>query len=307
MRNSEEIIFKIDNISNLNDVSQKHEIRCVGINDLKIYNEHLKLCVPKIKRIFFRGVSQAEWERWNNDGIEFYLLFADGKPVSRCSIEPYSELSWEAADVKTAPKYRCNGYSKEIVAYVTKSILMRGKTATCSTLPYNFAMLNVINALGYSKAEIGDFFDVSIEPLKPEEYSKCSNIWNMKNQPLTEKWYEEIVSGNRMVFIYKINGIFIGEGALVKHTDDSDYTIPDKRIYISRMIVKKEYRNRGIGNEILTFLVEKAKSMGYSEMTIGVDKDNDNAVHLYKKFGFTEVLFDGEDEHGAYLKLMKRV
>ena len=148
---------------------------------------------------------------------------------------------------------------------------------------------------------------ITIDQLKPEEYEKCSNIWNIKNQPLAEKWLDEIVSGNRMVFVYKINGKFIGEGALVKHTDDSDYTIQDKRIYVSRMIVKKEYRNKGIGSELLSFLIKKAKSMGYSEMTIGVNKDNFNALHLYNKFGFAEVLFDGEDENGEYLKLMKRI
>lgn len=146
-----------------------------------------------------------------------------------------------------------------------------------------------------------------IEPLNPDEYHKCSNIWNMKTQPLTEKWYNEILSGNRMVFIYKINGEFIGEGALVLDTGDTDYTIPDRRVYVSRMIVKKEYRNKGIGAEILTFLIEKAKEMGYSEMAIGVDKDNASALNLYRKFGFTEVLFDGADEQGEYLKLLKRI
>lgn len=146
-----------------------------------------------------------------------------------------------------------------------------------------------------------------IEPLNPEDYHKCSNIWNMKSQPLTDKWFEEIKSGNRLVYVYKINGEFIGEGALVLDEGDPDYTIPDKRIYVSRMIIKKEYRNRGIGSEILEFLIAKAKSMGYSEMTIGVDKDNVNALHLYKKYGFTEVLFDGADENGEYFKLLKRI
>ncbi len=48
-----------------------------------------------------------------------------------------------------------------------------------------------------------------------EDYYKCSNICNMKSQPLIDKWLEEIKSGNRFVFIYKINGKFIGEGAFV--------------------------------------------------------------------------------------------
>lgn len=145
----------------------------------------------------------------------------------------------------------------------------------------------------------------SIGPLDIKDYHKCSNIWNMKTQPLTEKWREEIASGNRQVFVYKINGKFIGEGALVFDTGDPDYTIPDKRVYVSRMIVKKEYRGQGIGSEILTFLIEKAKEMGFDEMSIGVDKDNTAALHLYRKFGFTEVLFDGADEDGEYYKLMK--
>lgn len=169
--------------------------------------------------------------------------------------------------------------------------------------------LKEIASMNYKTINKGftEFTTTVIEPLKLEEYHKCSNIWNMKSQPLTDTWREEIASGNRIVFIYKINGEFIGEGALVFDTEDSDYTISNQRVYVSRMIVRKEYRNRGIGSEILAFLIEKAKSMGYSEMTIGVDKDNANALHLYEKFGFNEVLFDGFDEHGEYLKLMKRI
>ena len=152
-----------------------------------------------------------------------------------------------------------------------------------------------------------EFAGIAIEPLMSDEYPKCSNIWDMKSQPLADKWLDEIKSGNRLVFVYKMGGEFIGEGALVLDTGDSDYTVVDKRVYVSRMIVKKEYRNRGIGSEILEFLISKAKAMGFVEMTIGVDKDNKNALHLYRKYGFNEVLFDGKDEQGEYLKLMKRI
>lgn len=152
-----------------------------------------------------------------------------------------------------------------------------------------------------------EFANTVIELLNADEYHMCSNIWDMKSQSLADKWLEEIKIGNRHVYIYKINGEFIGECALVLDTGDADYTIPGQRVYVSRMIVKKEYRNRGIGSKILEFLIEKAKETGFSEMTIGVDKDNVSALHLYKKYGFTEVIFDGEDENGEYLKLMKRI
>lgn len=151
------------------------------------------------------------------------------------------------------------------------------------------------------------FASVSIDPLALGDYHKCANIWNMQSQPLAEKWREEIAAGNRLVYVYKINGKFIAEGALVLDAGDPDYTIPHKRVYVSRMIVKKEYRNRGIGDEMLAFLTRKAKDMGFDEMTLGVDKDNLAALHLYKKHGFTEVLFDGADDNGEYYKLLKRI
>lgn len=138
-----------------------------------------------------------------------------------------------------------------------------------------------------------------------EEYSKCNNIWNMKKCPFTDKFKEQIINGDRFVYIYKINNEFIGEGDLVINVDDSDYYIPNRRIYVSRMIVKKEYRNQGIGGIILDYLVNQAKAMGYSEMALGVDIDNYHAIYLYKKKGFNTLLKEDEDEYGRFYKLLK--
>lgn len=147
--------------------------------------------------------------------------------------------------------------------------------------------------------------EYTIEKLDIKDYKKCNNIWNMKNCEFTEKFRREIEDGNRVVFIYKIKGKFIGEIAYVFDMNDEDYTIPNQRIYISRLIVKKEYRNQGIGGILIDFILEQIKEMGYKEATIGVDKDNSSALHLYQKKGFTNVLFDGEDEYGEFYKLMK--
>lgn len=84
-----------------------------------------------------------------------------------------------------------------------------------------------------------------IEQLELKDYEKCSNIWNMSTCEFTEKFRKEIEEGNRTVYIYKIDGTFIGEIACVREMHDPDYTIPGRRIYISRLLVKREYRNRG--------------------------------------------------------------
>jgi len=148
--------------------------------------------------------------------------------------------------------------------------------------------------------------EYKIFQLDPKDYDKCANIWNMESKPeMTKKWYDEILSGNRVVFIYTENGEFIGEGALVFDNNDRDYTIPGKRVYLSRMIVKPERRNQGIGEIILEFLIEKAKQLGFIEIALGVDKTNVVARHLYDNKGFDKVIYDGSDEYGEYVKLLK--
>ena len=87
--------------------------------------------------------------------------------------------------------------------------------------------------------------------------------------------------------------------------NDEDYTLTGRRVYLSRLIVKREYRNRGIGGILIDHVLEKVRELGYKEATIGVDKDNLPALHLYQKKGFTTVLFDGEDEYGKFFKLLK--
>lgn len=140
------------------------------------------------------------------------------------------------------------------------------------------------------------------------DYQKCSNIWDMKHQSeFADKFYNELLTGNRTTYIYTVDNEFVGEISLVKEMNDSDYTIPNQRIYVSRLIVKYEYRRQGIGRELVDFITEKAKLQGYTEMSIGVDLDNYPALKLYMEAGFDRVIYIGEDEQGKYLKLLKEI
>lgn len=144
-----------------------------------------------------------------------------------------------------------------------------------------------------------------IRELKIEEYNRCSEYRLMENTVHEKNMFENFKNGNRLIYVYEKAGRLLGEGALVYETGDPDYTIPNQRIYISRMIVDEKHQNQGIGGEIVDFLVAKAHEMGYNEVSIGVDKCNVNALHLYRKKGFTTIIFDGVDEAGEYYKLMR--
>ena len=149
---------------------------------------------------------------------------------------------------------------------------------------------------------------MNIELLQLENYNKCSSIWNTEKQKaLAGKFFAELKSGNRITYICKDGDEYIGEISLVKEMKDSDYTIPRQRIYLSHLVVKPEYRRRGIGKMLVEFAVDKAQELGYPELSIGVDLDNYPALKLYVNAGFNKVIYIGEDEQGKHIRLLKTI
>lgn len=53
--------------------------------------------------------------------------------------------------------------------------------------------------------------------------------------------------------------------------------------------VAKEYQKRGIASNLLKTMIENAKSIGAKRMLLEVKVNNNPALKLYEKFGFTEM------------------
>lgn len=145
----------------------------------------------------------------------------------------------------------------------------------------------------------------NIIKLKVEDFNKCNNIWNMeKNKELADRFYKQLLSGNRITYVYVDNGEYVGEVSLVFDRNDNDYTIPNKRIYLSRLIVKKEFRRKGIGTKLIEYIVKVAKELNYEEISLGVNLDNYKALKLYVNNGFNNIILVDKDDQGAYIKLL---
>jgi len=147
-----------------------------------------------------------------------------------------------------------------------------------------------------------------IERLEINNFSKCNNIWDMQKQDkLAMQFYDDLKSGNRITYVYQKDNVYLAEASIVFDMNDKDYTIPSKRVYLSRVITKKEYCNRGIATLLIEHIINVCETMGYKEITVGVDVKNNVANHLYKKLGFNEVIYHGVDQYGEYCKLLKRL
>ena len=101
----------------------------------------------------------------------------------------------------------------------------------------------------------------------------------------------------------------IGEIHAAYVHDDNRFAVRNKRTYLFAFRIHKDFQGKGYGqflmNEVISILAEK----GYSELTIGVEDDNETAIHIYSKLGFTQLIgrmseqYQGDSyEYGLYLK-----
>lgn len=145
--------------------------------------------------------------------------------------------------------------------------------------------------------------------LKPEDFEKCNNIWDLReDEKFTSDIYKELTSGNRVTFVYKDikTQNFIGEVSVVLKSQKI-YTIQEVRVYLSRLIIKDTWRNKGIGTVLCNYVFEFSRSFGYKEITVAVNLDNFVAIKLYHKLGFREILDVNKDEYGIYMVLLKKL
>lgn len=145
--------------------------------------------------------------------------------------------------------------------------------------------------------------------LNVEDFKKCSNIWDLKeNENLTKKIYDDLRSGNRITFVYKDPQTeeLIGEISVV-FNDEKIYTIKNVRVYLSRLIVKDSCRHKGIGTALCKHLFDFCKNLEYKEISLAVNLDNFKALKLYHKLGFNCLLSVNHDEYGEYVVLLKKL
>ncbi|MBQ3518899.1 MAG: GNAT family N-acetyltransferase [Clostridia bacterium] len=294
-----EVVFQITDIKQLKTVAMKNEIRELGAGDLAVFNEHLRLCQPKHKRLFFKGASQADWQKWNTDGIRYFVLFADKKPVARCCIEPLNDTQWEAADVKVCTEARGNGFAKQMVCHVSNIILNSGKTATCRTLPTNTAMLKVIDTLGFCAVQ-RELLPVHGRRMTEEEFPAYAQ-WSVKGYAdyllyKAEKNRKKALAASQAEF----NDVY-PDGAQTKDTclyvvqneanEDIGVIAFQKSPYngscafITELVIHPDHRRKGYAQSALQYAQADAKEKGFGTMALNVFK-NSSAFPVYVCEGF---------------------
>ena len=111
------------------------------------------------------------------------------------------------------------------------------------------------------------------------------DIYRMPDELFPEKRFAELVD-RRELYVAKLNGIVAGYALTRIRVVDTPDHMPRKVFLIEQFCVDEEFRNHGIGTQIMTELRVLAKAFGCTDLQLNVYPQNDAAVSFYQKCGF---------------------
>ena len=114
---------------------------------------------------------------------------------------------------------------------------------------------------------------------------------------------DELESKNSKYIVVKdieSNNEIVGFAGIKIFIDEAD---------IMNIVVKKDYRNKGIGSLILENLILLCNKSNLKSLSLEVNEKNIPAINLYKKFGFKNIGIRKnyyKDENGIIMKKILR-
>ena len=132
--------------------------------------------------------------------------------------------------------------------------------------------------------------------------------YNNPNEMIAENT-KDITEGKIDIFGLFQEDRLIGEIHAAYVHDDDRFAIRNKRAYLFAFRIHKDFQGRGYGQLLMNKVISILEEKGYSEFTIGVENDNETAIHIYSKLGFTQLIcrmseeYQGDSyEYGLYLR-----
>ncbi|MDP2677005.1 MAG: GNAT family N-acetyltransferase [bacterium] len=120
-----------------------------------------------------------------------------------------------------------------------------------------------------------------------------------------EKDIKKAEKGDRIVYGIENDGKIVGTMQLVFRDDKEFYADGKTRAHLHHARVLEDLRGQGIGTKLMEEAENEAKRRGFTEMTLGVDEDNRQAVKLYERLGYKEFMRE-KGEQGEPIVGMKK-
>ena len=152
-----------------------------------------------------------------------------------------------------------------------------------------------VNIIDFENKYEKYFFELNIEWLnyffEVEEYDR-KILSNAK---------EYIIDKGGKIFFAKTENEIIATVALMPTENKLTYEL-------TKMAVKPNFRNKGVGKKLLIKCIEFSNSNFSKSIILYSNKKLTNAIHLYKSFGFKEIKMEIKSPYSrANIKMMKKL
>lgn len=112
-------------------------------------------------------------------------------------------------------------------------------------------------------------------------------VWNNSNSPTYKYFLDQLIKKNIEFWTIELEDNLIGELYIFWNSEDKDEANGVNRAYLCAFRIEKEYQGLGYGKLLMNTVLERIKSKGYTEVTIGIDNDDFIKLEsMYKKMGF---------------------
>lgn len=112
----------------------------------------------------------------------------------------------------------------------------------------------------------------------PDLFKSVKEIFNKKNFKIRIE--------NKEIFIAKVNNEIVGYILFNISEKDNPIMRYRKQLSIESICVDEKIRSNGIGTALLKYVKKFGKENGCTDLYLTVNKENENAIKLYEKFGF---------------------
>lgn len=292
-------------------------------------NENIKLVhytdedyefVYEVKKNAYKKYVEECWGSWDEEAQRgffdkfinsvknnAYIIMAGDNKIGFYNGEVLSNGNYEVGNICIIPEYQGKGIGTKILKekleenkdrdieiqyfkqnpvgklYDKLGFIPNGETE------FHYQMLKSKRIKGYKFRKIS-----------PEEFDKLYDLFPDEDElwyKYREKRLKEFANHETDTYVIEYENKFIGEITVnyICH-DLPTEAIPNQRVYLQAYRLEKKYQKQGIGQELVSYVLNDLELKGYTEFTIGVEEDNEIAKHIYFKFGFTEEIDHGKGD-----------
>jgi ribosomal protein S18 acetylase RimI-like enzyme len=126
--------------------------------------------------------------------------------------------------------------------------------------------------------------------------------WNgefRRYRKIYQRAMQEANHGQRILFVAEVGTEVIGQIFIQLGFDHSKVDDIHSTGYFQSFRIKPAYRNRGVGTQLIRRAEKTLRDRGYSQAVIAVAQENQDALRLYKRLGYS--IFDEDPGLWSYV------